>query len=59
MHSPVDDFDTMSPALEAVVVRFRALVRSVGALPRRAYTSASSTRVWWRRRCSDVSTVAR
>lgn len=30
MHSPVDDFDTISPALEAVVGRFRALVRSVG-----------------------------
>ncbi len=31
MHGSVDDFDTVSPALESVIGRFRAMVRSVGA----------------------------
>ncbi len=31
MHGPADDFDTVSPALETVIGRFRAMVRSVGA----------------------------
>ncbi len=31
MHRPIDDRDTVSLALEAVVGRFRAMVRSVGA----------------------------
>lgn len=30
MHGPADDFDTVSPALESVIGRFRAMVRSVG-----------------------------
>lgn len=29
MHDPVDDFDAVSPALEALVQRFRVMVRSV------------------------------
>ncbi len=36
MHGPVDDFDTLSPALESVIGRFRTLVRSVGARHRLA-----------------------
>ena len=31
MHGTVDDFDTVSPALESVLGRFRTMVRGVGA----------------------------
>lgn len=36
MHGPADDLDTISPALDSVIGRFRAMVRSVGARHRLA-----------------------